>query len=66
MKNKKLSKKTNQFNKSQLSNKNILTKDNLLYGMTPYEYKEGIKIHLKCFGQMMKIIYNDYEEHLNN
>lgn len=58
MKNKKLPKKTAEFYslKNQLSNKNSLPKEISLYGMTPDQYNEGLKIHFKCFSQLMKIL----------
>ncbi|WP_289661582.1 hypothetical protein [Flavobacterium panacagri] len=48
--------KNNKKQKQQLitktiSNKN-LTHIAYLYGMTLEEYKEGAKIHSKCFGQL--------------
>ncbi|MFD1602326.1 hypothetical protein ACFSJW_18805 [Flavobacterium artemisiae] len=58
MKDKKTPKNTAEFYsvKNKLSNKNKLPKEISLYGMTQDQYNEGVKIHFKCFSQIMKVI----------
>jgi hypothetical protein len=58
MKDKKTPKNTAEFHltKDQLSNKDKLAKKISLYGMTLDQYNEGVKIHHKCFSQIMTVI----------
>lgn len=58
MRNKKQPKKTTRFysDKNQFSDKNNLPAEISLYGMTLDQYNEGVKIHFKCFSQIMKVL----------